>query len=136
MGDRTNWGFVNKFGAPVINLYGHWAGSMRHELLAKGLVKALPRLSDPSYATRIVISQIVGDDWDSEYSWGLDVDQLGDNEHPYLMVFWETQVVVEIPMDWHDTGKPALDKAWLTFPQAKTWTIEEFIREYAITTVS
>lgn len=131
MGDRTNWGFVAEMGAPVINLYGHWAGSERRELLAKALREAKPRWSDAGYATRIVMSQIIGDQWDTQYNWGVYVDQLGDNEHPYLMVFWEVGIVVEIPLTSDDTGKPGLEKVWTLAPQATTWTLEEFVEAFS-----
>ena len=131
MGDRTNWGFVQELGAPVINLYGHWAGAERRELLANAMREAKPRWSDPGYATRIVMSQIIGDQWNSEYNWGVYVDQLGDNENPYLMVFWEPQVVVEIPITNMDTGKSGLERVWTLAPEATTWTFEEFVEEFA-----
>lgn len=131
MGNRTNWGFVQEMGAPVLNLYGHWAGSNRRELLAKGLAEAKSRWSDPGYATRIVMSQIIGDEWNQPNSWGVYVDQLSDNENPYLMVFWEPKIVVEIPLTWEDTGKSGLEKVWTLAPQATTWTLEEFVESFS-----
>jgi hypothetical protein len=133
MGDRVNWGFVAEMGAPVINLYGHWAGSERRERLAEALQSAKPRWSDTSYATRIVISQIVGEQWNSETGWGLTVDELSDNEHPYLLVFWETKQVVDIPLDYNNTGKTGFYTAMSRIPQAQVFTFEEFIKEYATT---
>ena len=131
MGDRANWGFIQEMGAPIINLYTHWRGSERHELLANALDYAKPRWSDPSYGTRIVISQIVGEEWANETGWGITVDELGDNEHSYLMVHWESKKVVEVPMSWEDTGKSGLQAVWSRAPQAKVTSFEDFIQQYA-----
>lgn len=131
MGDRVNWGFVSEMGGPVINLYSHWSGHERREMLANALDYAKPRWNDPSFATRIVISQLIGDQWANETGWGLMVDTLGDNEYPYLVVYWEHKLVVEVPLDWHDTGKEGFEKVWTLAPQAKTYSFEEFIGKYA-----
>jgi hypothetical protein len=46
------------------------------------LDKARPRWTDPSYAIRIVVSQLIGDQWNKETGYGLftsvDGDDLGD----------------------------------------------------------
>ena len=131
MGDRANWGFIQEVGAPIINLYTHWQGSERHELLANALQYARPRWSDPSYGTRIVISQIIGDEWSNETGWGLTVDELGDNSHSYLLVMWATRQVVEVPIDWAHTGKSGMQAVWSRTPQAKINSFDDFIQQYA-----
>lgn len=131
MGDRANWGFVESFGKPVINLYTHWEGYRKEELLANALEAARPRWDDPSYATRIVISQIIGDEWGNETGWGITVDALGDNEHDYLLVYWETQQVVRVPLSWQDTGESGLQTVWTKAPEAKVASFEDFIRVYS-----
>ena len=49
--------------------------------LAEAVAKAQPRWSDPSYATRIAISHLIGDAWTFETGFGLHVNEIGDNEH-------------------------------------------------------
>ncbi len=129
MGDRANIGFTEHINSPVINLYTHWHGSERRELLAWALEKSKPRWADPSYATRIAISQIVGEDWDKETGWGLMVDSFGDNEHPYLLVVWNEQKVLEFPTTMMNVGKSGLIEAFSMTPRELTF--DEFITQYS-----
>jgi len=85
MGDRANFGFVQPNGNTIV-LYGHWAGYQMLANLAEAVAKAQPRWSDPSYATRITISQMIGDGWSMENGWGLHVNEIGDNEHKIAIV--------------------------------------------------
>lgn len=80
MGDRANFVFVQPNGESIV-LYGHWAGHNMLHKLADAVLKAKPRWSDPSYATRIAVSQMVGDQWSMETGWGLQVNEIADNEH-------------------------------------------------------
>ena len=59
--------------------------------LADAVIKARPRWGDPAYATRIAISQLVGDQWTSETGWGLHVNEISDNEHKIAIVDWQQQ---------------------------------------------
>ena len=101
MGDRCVFGFreTSTRKAETVWLYSHWGGHGRELDLANALEKAEPRWSDPSYATRIAISQLVGENWNQEYSYGIFVGQTyrGDNEYPTLLVVnWdERQVTAE-----------------------------------------
>jgi hypothetical protein len=54
-----------------ISLYSHWGEDTRHWDLAFALDRARPRWSDASYGTRIIISQLIGKDWESETGYGL-----------------------------------------------------------------
>ena len=90
MGDRANFGFVQPNGNTIV-LYGHWAGHNMLANLAEAVFKARPRWNDPSYATRIAISQMIGDQWNSETGWGLNVNELGDNEHKIAIVDFQQQ---------------------------------------------
>jgi len=65
-----------------VTLYSHWGeGSWRADL-GMALSKAAPRWTDPSYAIRIVVSQLIGDQWHKETGFGLftsvDGEDLGD----------------------------------------------------------
>ena len=90
MGDRANFAFVQPNGQTIV-LYGHWAGANMLSNLAEAVFKARPRWSDPSYATRIAISQLIGDSWGFETGWGLHVNEIGDNEHKIPVVDWAQQ---------------------------------------------
>lgn len=88
MGDRANFVFVQPDGETIV-LYGHWAGYNMLGNLAEAVAKAQPRWGDPSYATRIAISQMIGDSWSSETGWGLQVNSISDNEHKIPVINWE-----------------------------------------------
>ena len=90
MGDRANFGFVQPNGETIV-LYGHWAGYQMLGKLADAVINARPRWVDNSYATRIVISQLIGDQWNMETGWGLHVNEIGDNEHKIAIVDFSQQ---------------------------------------------
>jgi alpha-ketoglutarate-dependent taurine dioxygenase len=92
MGDRANFGFIQPSGDAIV-LYGHWAGYDMLSHLANALEAARTRWTDPAYATRIAVSQLVGEDWNQELSWGLHINEIGDNEHKVPMVNWMNQTV-------------------------------------------
>jgi hypothetical protein len=86
MGDRSNFVFEENNGNRIF-LYGHNAGYGMMARLAAAIEAARPRWNDESYATRIAMSNIVGDNWKSEYSWGIST-YLTDNEHSIPVVNW------------------------------------------------
>lgn len=88
MGDRANFVFVQPGGDTIV-LYSHWGGHNMLANLAEAVAKAQPRWSDPSYATRIAISHMIGDGWSFETGWGLQVNQISDNEHKIPVIDWE-----------------------------------------------
>lgn len=90
MGDRANFGFKQSNGETIV-LYGHWAGYSMLKNLALAVETARPRWTDEAYATRIVISQLIGDNWNSETGWGLSVNTILDNEHKIPIIDWRTQ---------------------------------------------
>ena len=107
MGDRANFGFRQTDGS-IIFLYGHWAGEGMMNTLATAIAKARSRWTDESYATRICISQIIGNEWDQEYSWGIST-AFGDNEHSVPIVDWESQAVALYQADWNTTNTDFLN---------------------------
>jgi hypothetical protein len=90
MGDRANFGFRDSK-ENIVFLYGHWAGHRMLEQLADAVQAAEPRWTDESYATRICISQLIGDEWTSQTGWGITVNQLADNEHKVPIIDWNNQ---------------------------------------------
>lgn len=73
MGDRAVAGFRSKSGESekTIYLYQHWSGEGQIEYFSNALLNAMPRWTDASYATRIMVSHLVGDQWTSETGFGL-----------------------------------------------------------------
>lgn len=89
MGDRVVYSIVqdNKL---ALNLYSHWGGYDRFTALANALRTAQPRWSDSSYATRIIVSQLIGDQWNQETGFGLWASNVDDfyyvGDHPDIVV--------------------------------------------------
>lgn len=90
MGDRANFVFVQPNGHSIV-LYGHWAGHNMLANLAEAVSRAQNRWSDPSYATRITVSHMVGEGWAMETGWGLAVNEILDNEHKIAVVDFQQQ---------------------------------------------
>ena len=89
MGDRANFGFKQSNDETIV-LYGHWAGHDMLGNLASAVETARPRWTDESYATRIVISNLVGDNWHELIGWGLTVNSILDNEHKIPVIDWRS----------------------------------------------
>ncbi len=122
MGDRANFGFRQSNG-DTIYLYGHWAGSQMMNRLATALETARPRWSDESYATRICISQIIGDEWDQELSWGIST-HIGDNEHSVPIVDWGQKTVSLFEHNW---GKD-IDETNPKFTMSLDAFVQKFVK--------
>ena len=71
MGARTTWAIKTEEGDAVTWLYSHWGGDSKLEDTKQALAKAEPRWSDSTYGARIFISQIIGNQWDSETGFGI-----------------------------------------------------------------
>jgi hypothetical protein len=70
MGDRIVYTIKQDENLSV-NLYSHWGGYDRFIDLARALRAAEPRWNDSSYCTRIIVSQLIGEQWSSETGFGL-----------------------------------------------------------------
>ena len=125
MGDRANFG-LRQVDGNTIFVYGHWAGDGMLARFANALDKALDfgRLDDPAYGTRIVISQLIGDEWSGSLGWGVTVNYLADNEHKVPVYDFATREVTLYDFDWRSG---VLTDKIVTFPVA------DFIRKYAKT---
>ena len=99
MGDRAVVGFRTHADAPTLYLYSHWGGATVLTDLAEALYAARDRWGDPTYATRICVSRIIGDQWIRETGYGLSIDvhSVPDTEHVYV-VDWAEQVLEIRPM--------------------------------------
>ena len=127
MGDRANFGFKQS-NDEVIVLYGHWAGYDMLANLAQAVEAARPRWTDESYATRICVSQLVGDQWQSETGWGLTVNSILDNEHKIPVIDWRTQTFSlheEAPWGESTKVRGMMDEPMFTM------TLDSFVNKYA-----
>lgn len=70
MGDRIVY-TIKQGNQMSVNLYSHWGGHDRFQDLARSLRAAEPRWNDCPYATRIIVSQLIGDQWKDELGFGL-----------------------------------------------------------------
>jgi hypothetical protein len=134
MGDRANFGFRQSDGN-IIYLYGHWAGEGMMNTLAEAIAKARPRWNDESYATRICISQIIGNEWQEETGWGISTS-IGDNEHSIPIVDWESQAVCLYQADWNTSSREFTEITLNRTPKF-AMGLEAFINKFAkyLTTV-
>jgi hypothetical protein len=126
MGDRANFGFRADSESPVVVLYAHWGGYQMMSNLANAIEAARSRWTDEGYATRIAISQLIGEEWNQELSYGIYVNQIGDNEHSVPVVNWKDQTVSLYEADWN-TIRVEFDYATPKF----TMGFDAFISKFA-----
>jgi hypothetical protein len=96
MGDRNVVGFRDGANEPTLYLYSHWGGEVQDKTLANALRKVLEagRESDYPYATRIAISQMIGDDWNHDTGYGISINEYPDPDYDYInVVDWSTGMV-------------------------------------------
>jgi len=99
MGARINFVFkAYEKEISHVTLYSHWGESNWRSDLAEALAHAKPRWDDASYGIRIVVSQLIGEDWGNHTGYGLftstEDEDLGDTT---VMVDFTNQTV-------NDTG--------------------------------
>jgi hypothetical protein len=127
MGDRANFGFKQSNDETII-LYGHWAGHEMLSNLAEAVDKARPRWTDESYATRIVISNLIGDNWHETTGWGLTVNNILDNEHKIPVIDWRSGTFsLHEEASWEEDTKV---KGMMDEP-IFTITLDSFINKYS-----
>ena len=102
MGDRATFIFEQSDGN-AIYLYGHWSGEGMMATLADALIAAWDRIQmdDEPYATRIAISNIIGNEWTNDTGWGLST-YFCDSEHSVPVVNFQNKTVRLIPHSWVD----------------------------------
>jgi hypothetical protein len=125
MGDRMVVGFQAKSAEPTIYLYAQWGGEAQKEILVNALQKSESRWTDADYATRICISQIVGDSWNDTLGFGVSVNNFCSPDYDTIQV-----------VEWHkgkvsirETSNPenVLEEITLeTFCQDETLVKEQF----------
>ena len=126
MGDRANFGIKQADGNTIF-VYGHWAG---HEMLAR-FAKAINRadsagrIGDDAYATRIIISDLIGDDWSQDLSWGISINTFPDNEHKVPVYDLSSDTVTLYDYDWIRGQGLFLGAKIVEFSR------EDFVRKYS-----
>ena len=92
MGARTVWK-IKTSEEHAIHLYGHSAGEDKIRMTQVALQSARPRWEDETYCARIIISSLIGEDWNQELSWGMMAG------HPDTDFFEEEYAPVTIDVD-------------------------------------
>ena len=90
MGARGNLGFRSA-GESTIYLYTHWRGHELEELAAEAVRAAQPRWGDPSYATRMALTALIGGVTD-DLGYGVSTEP-EDNEFPLIVIDWNARTV-------------------------------------------
>jgi hypothetical protein len=93
MGARTVFTFETEPGE-AIHLYSHWGGDTKLEDLAEAMAFAEPRWDDEAYGLRIMISRLIGESWNSEYSYGLWTQHRFEEEYEPLSVHIRHKLVI------------------------------------------
>lgn len=104
MGDRAVFGFKQSVADDCpIYLYSHWGGCDRYIDAQRAITAARPRWSDPAYATRIAVSQIVENYWKEELGFGLSAGENNfcqpDYDDIIVIVWGERQVWIASASD-------------------------------------
>ena len=97
MGDRIVYSIKQDEDLSV-NLYSHWGGYDRFINLASALRAAEPRWNDSSYATRIIVSQLIGDQWADETGFGLwasNGEGMYGGDHPDITIDLVNKTVID-----------------------------------------
>ena len=113
MGDRRQ--VIFEFGAknestqltePSIILYTHWGGSALPHSFARAINAAKPRWDDESYCARIIVSQLIGERWDTETGYGL---------APYLLDSEYTDFYVNLPANTVRLGPNGAEQSFTAY---------------------
>lgn len=85
MGDRFSFGIADESG-DVLYLYSHWGGATWDSDLKNAIYKAGMRSNAPDYANRILLSQLIGKNWDSDGGFGISINNVPDTEYPFVPI--------------------------------------------------
>ena len=124
MGSRTEWIIKQDTSGNAVHLYSHYGGESKFADTQRALAKAEPRWSDTSYGVRIFISQIIGDEWDSETGFGIavgnDTDNLFEESYFHAVIDFPNQIVTFGSRVWtfdeflnaEDTSEQLVNEYW------------------------
>jgi hypothetical protein len=85
MGDRFTFG-VTDTGGDVLYLYSHWGGATWDTDLNKALYEAGSHSKSSERANRIVMSYLVGKNWDSKSGYAFSINRPMDTEYQYIPI--------------------------------------------------
>jgi hypothetical protein len=102
MGARTNFELKDSKGS--VWLYSHWGGDRKVADLQSALAAAEPRWTDTPYAMRIIVSQLIGNDWDSETGYGLSSYECGEESYDPIVVDFPGKIVTYQDKDYSFPG--------------------------------
>lgn len=91
MGSRTVYELKDNNGS--IFLYSHWGGDKKEFDAFWALKAAEPRWSDKTYAMRIFISQIIGEQWHSETGFGISAKNVFEESFDPMVIDFDNQTV-------------------------------------------
>ena len=92
MGARINYNIKQSDGLYTV-LYSHWGADKSVAYIAKALNAARGRWTDENYCTRIIISQIVGDEWQDTTSYGVQAATEPNYDDAWLIIDLKEQTV-------------------------------------------
>lgn len=129
MGDRTTWAIVtDEETEKAIWLYSHNGGWSKLDDTRNALRAARPRWNDVSYCARIIVSQIIGDDWNSEYGFGLLAGDIYnppfEEERYYLTIDIPNQWIVIGAEDWKGTFEEFMNSEF-DYEELDEWKEQE-----------
>jgi hypothetical protein len=124
MGDRGNVAIIqNEDRTERVWIYSHWGGSELPDRVRTGLIASKPRWGDNSYATKIIIGQLVpAKNWTEETGYGISCS-IGDNEHPITVVDLPSERVFLI----HEPQLTKQGQVPATFEPTVEWSFEDYI---------
>jgi hypothetical protein len=124
MGARVNFVFKTELDKPNIVLYSHWGETTWRFDLAMAIERANPRLKmgDVPYATRIMISSLIGNDWESETGYGI-----------YLLTDTEVaEGMFDFPVEIDMTTQMINDEGnWHSFESFREYHLEEMTANHS-----
>lgn len=85
MGDRFTFGVTDRTG-DVLYLYSHWGGEDWDTKLRAALWEAGTHSLSSERANRIVISQLIGANWDSKAGYAFSINNVTDTEYGYVPI--------------------------------------------------
>lgn len=99
MGARTTFTFITEPDQKIV-LYSHWGGETKAQHFAEAVAKAEPRWDDETYCLRIMVSQLVGDYWDSETGFGLWTTEYFEESYDPITIHVRDKMITYLDRDY------------------------------------
>ena len=106
----------------------HFGGMDVHEILAEAISHAMLRENDESYFTRILVSRVIGTDWNKQTSVGMSVNELSTAGDGYdVPVYDYTDRTISLYQEDWETGTGGV----ATYA-SEVYNRDEYLAKYAI----